>query len=411
MNDEEFVSDPGALHRAVDLLEQPGALHSMVDPISQLPETGIGSKAAMEQLAPRVLGAATRLGADTAFAHMDPPTPWITWAMSLWNASLNQNLLHAATGPVAREVEETVIRWLSPFFGMSGGHMTPGSTLANLTALWAARECSGVEEVIASASAHVSIAKAAHILGLRFIQLQVDRVGALARDALPRDLSKTALVLTAGTTSTGAIDDLALSGCAAWTHIDAAWGGPLRLTRYSGRLDGIEQADSVAVSAHKWLFQPKESALIFFRDTRTAHAAISFGGAYLASPNVGVLGSHGATAVPLLATLLAWGRAGIAKRIEHCVDLADQVAEYIATEERLVLLAQPQTGIVNWQPRNVEVLEATIERLPTGMVSTTSVGDRRWIRMVAANPNADVQRVISYIQAGVLDKRGCDLRN
>ena len=284
MSDEDFVSDPRALHRAVDLLDQPGALHSMVDATSPLPETGIGSMAAMEQLAPRVLGAATRLGADTAFAHMDPPTPWITWAMSLWNAALNQNLLHPATGPVARAMEETVIRWLSPFFGMSGGHMTPGSTLANLTALWAARECSGVQEVIASASAHVSIAKAAHILGLRFIQLPVDRVGALAPDALPRDLSKTALVLTAGTTSTGAIDDLALAGRAAWTHIDAAWGGPLRLTRYSGRLDGIEQADSVAVSAHKWLFQPKESALIFFRDTPTAHAAISFRGAYLASP-------------------------------------------------------------------------------------------------------------------------------
>ena len=94
MSDEDFVSDRGALHRAVDLLDQPGALHSMVDATSQLPEAGIGSMAAMERLAPRVIGAATRLGADTAFAHMDPPTPWITWAMSLWNASLNQNLLH-----------------------------------------------------------------------------------------------------------------------------------------------------------------------------------------------------------------------------------------------------------------------------------------------------------------------------
>jgi L-2,4-diaminobutyrate decarboxylase len=80
---------------------------------------------------------------------MDPPTPWITWATTLWNASLNQNLLHPATSPAARDIEQRVVQWLASFFGMTGGHMTAGSTLANLTALWAARECAGVKEVVA----------------------------------------------------------------------------------------------------------------------------------------------------------------------------------------------------------------------------------------------------------------------
>jgi len=145
-------------------------------------------------------------------------------------------------------------------------------------------------------------------------------------ESLSDNLTRAALVLTAGTTSTGAIDPLDLAGRAAWTHVDAAWAGPLRLSAYADRLGGIERADSVAISAHKWLFQPKESALVLFRDVPTAHAAISFGGAYLAVPNVGVLGSHGATAVPLLATLLAWGRRGLAARIEHCMRLAQQLA-------------------------------------------------------------------------------------
>jgi L-2,4-diaminobutyrate decarboxylase len=105
------------------------------------------------------------LDAPTAFAYMDPPTPWLTWAMALWNSSLNQNLLHPATAPVARHIEEKVIAWLAPFFGMQGGHMTPGSTMANLTALWSARECAGVAEVVTSGNAHLSIAKAAHLLG------------------------------------------------------------------------------------------------------------------------------------------------------------------------------------------------------------------------------------------------------
>ena len=95
-----------------------------------------------------------------------------------------------------------------------------------------------------------------------------------------------------------------LVGRAAWTHVDAAWGSPLRLTRFADRLEGIARADSVAVSSHKWLFQPKESALVLFRDSEKATEAISFGCAYLTEPNVGLLGSHGVTAIPLLATLM-----------------------------------------------------------------------------------------------------------
>jgi L-2,4-diaminobutyrate decarboxylase len=210
---------------------------------------------------------------------MDPPTPWITWAVTLWNASLNQNLLHPATAPVARQLEEQVVAWLAPFFGMNGGHMTPGSSVANLTALWSARECAGITEVIASDGAHLSIAKAAHILGLKYLSVPIDANGSMEAARLPTNLSKSALVLTAGATSTGAIDPFDLAGRAAWTHVDAAWAGPLRVSNYANLLAGIESADSVAVSAHKWLFQPKESALVLFKDTEKAHAAVSFGGA------------------------------------------------------------------------------------------------------------------------------------
>jgi glutamate/tyrosine decarboxylase-like PLP-dependent enzyme len=70
-----------------------------------------------------------------------------------------------ATAPVARHIEEKVIAWLAPLFAMQGGHMTPGSTMANLTALWSARECAGVAEVVTSGNAHLSIEKAAHLLG------------------------------------------------------------------------------------------------------------------------------------------------------------------------------------------------------------------------------------------------------
>jgi L-2,4-diaminobutyrate decarboxylase len=399
--DKEFSVDPDGLHQAVDLMSRNFSSAEGLNLPIELPQLGIGSTAALNSLAPNILGGAARLGEATSFAHMDPPTPWITWAMTLWNASLNQNLLHPATAPVARQMEQRVVAWLAPFFGMDGGHMTPGSTVANLTALWSARECAGVTQVIASEGAHLSIAKAAHILGLKYLSVPIDANGSMDAAQLPTDLSKSALVLTAGATSTGAIDPFDLVGRAAWTHVDAAWAGPLRLGKYANLLAGIELADSVAVSAHKWLFQPKESALILFRDTEKAHAAVSFGGAYLATPNVGVLGSHGATATSLLATLLAWGHEGVAQRIEHCMDLARRLSDFVANDERLEIYAEPQTGIVVWRPKDDRLFDQVLQQLPAGSTSTTSIAGGRWFRNVAANPSADIDLLIATIQKSI----------
>jgi L-2,4-diaminobutyrate decarboxylase len=281
---------------------------------------------------------------------------------------------------------------------MNGGHLTPGSTVANLTALWSARECAGITDVIASENSHLSIAKAAHILGLGYRSVPIDANGSMDAARLPANLSKSALVITAGTTSTGAIDPLGLAGRAAWTHVDAAWAGPLRLSKYADLLAGIGLADSVAVSAHKWLFQPKESALVLFKDTVRAHTAVSFGGAYLATPNIGVLGSHGAAATALLATLLAWGREGLAQRIEHCMDLADHLAAFIKGDPRLVLYAEPQTGIVVWRPSDTETFDKVLQQLPAGAASTTTIAGQQWFRNVAANPNANIDLLIAEVK-------------
>ena len=135
--DKSFQADAG-LEKALDLLRQPTAQQQPLP--KSLAAQGIGEEAALSLLAPYVFGEASYLDSPTACAHMDPPTPWITWATSLWNARLNQNLLHPARAPLARQAEEIVMAWLAPWFGMQGGHMCSGSTLANLTALWAARD-------------------------------------------------------------------------------------------------------------------------------------------------------------------------------------------------------------------------------------------------------------------------------
>ncbi len=392
--DKSFLPSEG-LEYAIDLLRQVPLEPS--DLPTSFPEVGIGEFDTLRVLAPHVIGGAARLDAPNALAHMDPPTPWITWATALWNARLNQNLLHQATAPFAIEAEKLVIDWLTPYFGMDGGHMCPGSTLANLTAIWAARDAKGVKKVIASEAAHLSIKKAARILRLPYEEIPVNKHGQLDPEHIG-DVANACLVLTAGTTSTGEIDPLELAGHAKWTHVDAAWGGPLRLSpTHSHLLEGIDSADSIAVSAHKWLFQPKDSALIMFRDHELVNAAISFGGGYLANPNIGVQGSRGAAAIPLFATLLAWGRTGIVDRIDRTMSMAQQLAEKLNMEESISLWATPKTGITVFRPFTTAT-EDLHRRLPEGMLSTCIIQNEYWLRSVAANPLADIDGIFSTIR-------------
>ncbi len=219
-------------------------------------------------------------------------------------------------------------------------------------------------------------------------------------DLVPDDLSRSMVVFTAGTVATGAIDPLDAGAGVAWRHVDAAWAGPLRLSAHAGLLAGIETADSVAVSAHKWLYQPKENALVLFADPDAAHEALSFAGSYLAAPNVGLLGSHGTAALPLAATLLAWGRQGVTGRIEADMATADLLARLVDQHPTLELWAPPVTGVVNWRPTGRDPPEVR-ERLSDAWVSLADIAGTRWLRSVAVNPLADPHHVIDRITAAL----------
>ncbi len=391
--DHSFSTNAGLEH-AINLLQKVS-----FEPLNlpkKCPNSGIGELETLDLLAPHVLGKAAPLDRSDVLAHMDPPTPWITWVAALWNARLNQNLLHPATAPFAIEAEKMVIDWLTPFFGMNGGHMCSGSTLANITSLWAARDAVGIKKVVASKASHLSIKKAARILGLIYEEIPTNSNGEIDAEQL-KDISDACLVLTAGTTTTGSIDSLKLTGHAKWTHVDAAWAGPLRLSpSHAHLLDGIENADSVAVSAHKWFFQPKDSALVMFRDPKKANSSISFGGGYLTSPNIGIQGSRGASAIPLLATMIAWGRDGLVERIDRTMLMAAKFFEKLNNKKGLAIWAIPKTGITVFRPLTCRT-EDLYKCLPEGMLSTCTLDDERWLRSVAANPQADIDEIFSRI--------------
>jgi len=374
---------------------------SMIEPSqygipTSLPDSGLGAEFVEQFIDVLMAEHSAKLDHPLAFAHMDPPTTPIAANVVGKNAKYNQNLLHPEVSPLATVAERSVIEWLMSFFEMRDGHFCSGSTLANLTGLWCARE-HGAKRVVTSQDAHLSVAKSAHILGMPCKLLPVDANGRLVVSA--EDLQCTdCLVLTAGTTGRGVIDVLHRPANVTWLHIDAAWAAPLRLTRFGDRLDGIELADSLSISAHKWFYQPKDSAMILFKHP-SAREKVSFGGAYLAVPNVGVQGSRGASGLALLASLMASGRQGLAEDIERSMEHAERLAHFMLNHEVIEVKQFPETGVLNWRPKRKEP-ESVLKKLGCTTSKTMIDGDV-WLRQVAANPYADIDQITEKVIAAI----------
>lgn len=438
------VSSHPLLQKALDAL--PRALTPRANPMPcptpstitlprRLPKAGLGDVGALDALAPIALDGCAQLNHPGYLAHMDPASADVASAAALWQVATNQNLLHPDAAPSARGLEQRVVEWLAPYFGMGGGHLTAGSTLANLTAIWAARELAGVKRVIASDRSHNSLRKAADLLGLEYQSIPSDPAThacdmnvQLAAEVVG-DLSDACVVLTAGTVAAGAVDVLS-QGCrpskAAWVHVDAAWAGPMRLSpALTTELAVVEHADSCGFSAHKWLYQPKGCAIVLFKDPLSAHHAMSYGGGYLATPTVGVVGSHPASALPLAATLLAWGSDGTAARLEADIAKLEELATLIAADGRFELWGRgaaagaegagvrrpsrsSSCGVLVWRPRN-DVAEAATVRdkyMRGAWVSLTVIDGETWFRSVAANPNADPALVFRSVVTAVEEACG-----
>jgi L-2,4-diaminobutyrate decarboxylase len=155
-------------------------------------------------------------------------------------------------------------------------------------------------------------------------------------------------------------------------------------------LDGIENADSVSISGHKWFFQPKESGLILFKDVSKANQTISASSGYLTTNNVGILGSHGAIALPLMATLIAWGKTGLIERLERSMNLSIQLWEKLNENSEITVFNKPTTGVVLWRLNTHNQTKELFSLLPTGSASFIEYKNQFWIRNVAANPSVDV---------------------
>ena len=222
---------------------------------------------------------------------------------------LNQNVTAWRSSPAAVTIEKEVVGWIAQAIGCDqfAGILTGGGSSANLMGLAMAREAKlaanecGVRAtaphaVYASTEAHMSISKAVGLLGIGRENLKLVRVDERFRmipDALEERMRRDkelgivplAVVTTAGTVNTGALDPLpeiaqVAANHRAWLHVDGSYGA-LAAIALPGKFAGLAKADSLALDPHKWLYQPLDCGCLLHRDPQAARAAFAHSGDYV----------------------------------------------------------------------------------------------------------------------------------
>lgn len=267
-----------------------------------LPEQGLGS-AAFGDL--EVVADHSRPGNARFFAYVLGSGEPVAALGDLYASVLNQNVTAWRSAPAAVTIERTVVRWLAEAVGCAAftGSMTGGGSSANLMGLAMAREHAAPANengaipgaVYASAEVHMSVPKALALLGVGRANLRliaVDDAFRMRTDALAAAIEQDrragipaiAIVATAGTTNTGAVDPLHEIADIAhahrlWLHVDGAYGG-LAALAVPGLFAGLAEADSISLDAHKWLYQPLDCGVLLYRDAGAARRAFAYTGEY-----------------------------------------------------------------------------------------------------------------------------------
>jgi aromatic-L-amino-acid decarboxylase len=365
-------------------------------------------------------------------------------------AVLHQNATAWRSAPAGVTIEQTVVRWLAEAVGCNGftGSLTLGGSSANLMGLCMAREAkapahqAGVRGgvIYCSTEAHMSIAKAAALLGLGYDavrRIPVDKSFRMdmrdLRQAIRGDIeagrTPIAVVGSAGTTATGSID--ALGEIAAvckefglWMHVDGAYGALASLA-IPGAFRGMEQTDSLSLDPHKWLYQPTGCGCLLYRDPEAARRAFSHSGDYArALSDDPVEGfaffeesmelSRPARALKLWLSLRYYGLLAFQKSIREDLELAQVLAAGIDVEPALERLAPVPLSAVCFRfvsssgdldALNREILPRVIRRGRV-YISNANIDGKFALRACIVNHRTtedDVKLIVSEVLAAAHD--------
>lgn len=430
--------------------------------IEVCPERGVGLDRAIHEVREHVLPDVVNLSHPAYAAHLHCPPMVASVTAELLIGATNQSLDSFDQAPSATAVEMRVVEWLLELtgYGTGGdGVLTCGATQSNLMGLllardrhaeralgWSARERGLPDEaarwrILCSRAAHFSIARGARILGLgERSLLEVPScadgpldVGALSHvieGALQRGERPIALVLTAGTTEHGCIDPLEAAIDIAtrhgiWTHVDAAVGGALLLSRrHRGRLRGIDRADSVALDFHKLLGQAIGCGVFLVRE-RSRMELLRSHASYLnpesdeeeETPHLVRKSLHTTRRFDALKIFLssrALGRAMLERVVDRILDITLEAAGFVRASRTLQLLGDPQTNVlrVRWEPPDlrddVRLIDKVNRQLPArlwragrAVIGRSLEGERPILRLTfvhALRDSADLAALVRSIE-------------
>jgi glutamate/tyrosine decarboxylase-like PLP-dependent enzyme len=409
------------------------------------PEARRDATAVLERAARDILPVASRVDHPRFFAFVPGSATWPGVLADFLCAGHNtfQGTWLGASGP--SQIELVVLDWFRDWIGYpegAGGVFTSGGSVASLDAIVAAREAAGAPDgatVYMSDQSHSALIRAATIVGVRpervrrvrsDAQFRMD-VGALARmvaEDRTAGLHPIAVCANAGATNTGAVDPMPAMAdfCAAeglWLHVDAAYGGFAVLTDQGKRvLAGLERADSIAMDAHKWLFQPFEAGCLMVKDVRRLESAFSVQPEYLQDaqwgrdhPNFSDRGlqlTRSFRALKVWMSIQTFGLAAFRRAVANGIELAERAQEYVYASELLQIANPASLGVVcfRYNPRDSgytgerleelnKRIQARIIETETAMTSSTRLRGVYSLRFCILNHRTTWRDVLGTLEA------------
>lgn len=388
--------------------------------------------------------------------QVNPPAP-ITALSDLLNGIINGSTAIYEMGATGAAMERLVIEKFTTLLGLpktTGGFMTNGGTLANLTALLAARAVKwpagdvwtdgskGIRPcILVNEQAHYCIDRAVRIMGWgdagvinipsdEAFRMQTDQIDAAIAKAKQEGLTPIAIVGSACTTSTGSFDDLNAIADAAerhslWFHVDGAHGAAVRLDpKRKHLLDGLERADSLIMDFHKMMMAPGLTTGVFFRNGADAYKTFHQKADYLLTFDSGEedwynMGrrtfecTKNMMSLRVFSLLSVYGEQVFTDYLEQVHEISDHCAHRITTNPDLELVAQPETNIVcfRYHPKAVGLTADAIDHLNSMIrsqlraegdfyVVQTKLRGRVWLRCTFTNPMtqpADIDNMLERV--------------
>jgi aromatic-L-amino-acid/L-tryptophan decarboxylase len=405
-----------------------------------LPQLGEDATRVLDDVCREMIDNGFHVPSANYFGLMNPTPAYIAVLAEALVAALNPQLATLARSQLASKIEQETVRWIGERVGWKGpfgGTFTSGGNEANFSALALGltskfprvmdeglQSVDGAPIVYASSEAHHSLDKSAGLLGLgrkavrrigvsRRIQIKVDELDAAIREDKAAGRLPFCVVATAGTTNSGAIDDLPAVAevCRShqlWMHVDGAYGAAAIFSdKHRDLVRGIEQADSITVDPHKWLAMPFAAGVVLTSRPELLKTAFGVTTPYMPKVNaplppdnfaISTQWTRRMNSLKLWLTLRIHGRQSYERHIDYQIQLARWFAEQIRASANFELFAEPMLPIFNLHLKNSPSDEEQSAAQHQALVDEVTRDGKQWISTTRVNGQTVIRvMIISYL--------------